>query len=74
MWNGVGLIQLAQDKDERRAVENTVIKPRNHKEVGNFMIGWTTVSFSWGTLLRAFRMFVLWTDIVVCSNDGVITK
>jgi hypothetical protein len=36
-WEGVGRIHLAQDRDQRRAVVNTVMNLPVPKDVGNFL-------------------------------------
>jgi len=39
-------IDLAQDRDRRRALANTVMNPWISQNAGNFLISWEPVSFS----------------------------
>jgi hypothetical protein len=45
-WNGVYWIDLAQDRDQWRALVNTVMKLRVPKNSENFLSGCTIGSFS----------------------------
>jgi hypothetical protein len=45
-WEGVDFIRLFQDRDQCRALLNTVINPRVPQNAGNLMSSWATISIS----------------------------
>jgi hypothetical protein len=51
-WGGTDWIDLAQDRDQWRALENTVMNLRVPLNAGNFLIGCTIGGFSRRTQLR----------------------
>jgi hypothetical protein len=44
-WEGVSWIDIAQDRDKRRALENTVLNLRVPKYAGKFLSGCTIGGF-----------------------------
>jgi hypothetical protein len=51
-WDGVDWIDLAEDRDQWRALVNTVMNLRVPKNAGKFLSGCTIGSFSGRTQLR----------------------
>jgi hypothetical protein len=51
-WNGMEWINLAQDRDESRAVVNTVMNLRVPYNAGKFLSNFTVGSFSGRAQLR----------------------
>jgi hypothetical protein len=45
-WEGLGWIDVAQDRDQWRALVNTVMNPRIPSNAGNFLSGRTIDGFS----------------------------
>jgi hypothetical protein len=45
-WDGVAWIDLAQDRDQQRALVNVVMNPRVPFNIGMFLSSCTTVGFS----------------------------
>jgi len=52
----VDRILMAQDRNKRQAVVNTVMNLRVQKYAGNFLTGWGTLSISRKTLLHGIRL------------------
>jgi hypothetical protein len=51
-WDGMDWIDLAQDRDQLRALVNTVMKLRVPKKIGKFLSSCTTGDFSRRTQLH----------------------
>jgi hypothetical protein len=51
-WDGMDWIDLAQDRNQWRALVNTVTNLRVLKNAGKFLSGYTIVSFSRRARLR----------------------
>jgi hypothetical protein len=49
-WEGVRFIHLAQDRDQLRAIANTLMNLRVSYKAGNFLTSWLIISFSRWTL------------------------
>jgi hypothetical protein len=52
LWEVVDGMHLAQDRDQWRAVVNTVMNFRGPQNVGNLLTSWLTISLSRRTLVH----------------------
>jgi hypothetical protein len=56
-WEVVNRMHMAQDRDQWRALVNTITNLRVPKKAGNFLTSWVTVSFS-RTVLHAVSFWL----------------